>query len=850
MTREEWRRIKRIAEDAWDLPESERTALLSIACADDEVLRREVESLLRSAADASGLYEDAALSLPGAAEAFDRATGSSLSLSGARVGPYRVVREIGRGGMGSVYLAERADGAFEQRTAIKLIGGMPTDVLLRRFREERRILAALDHPNIARLIDGGTTADGLPYVVMEYVSGVGIEDFCHDRRLTVRARIELFRQVCAAVQYAHQHLVIHRDIKASNILVTPDGTPKLLDFGIAKLVDPVAEGDGPTVTMARTLTLEAASPEQVRGGPITVAADIYALGVLLYRLLARRSPYGLEVSSETALMRAICDEVPQSPSAALAASADGSLRGERIDRDIDLIVLKALRKEPERRYQSVQHLSDDLLRYLDGQPVLAAPDSVRYRAAKFLRRHRVSAAGAFAALVAVLAGAGVATYQAHVAGRERARADRRFNDVRRLANSFLFEFHDAIADLPGSLKARQIVVKRAAEYLDSLAHEAQGDVALQRELAMANERLGTILGGGGVSNLGDLQGADARYQIALSIRETLASRASADAIDVEGLAQLRVQLARFLALRGNLGPAEESARHAVVMLESPDAASNRSVNRLGQLATAYHQLGYVQARRGENAAALDSLERAVDSAKRQLGLTPHDLDEGGRLARIQIDYADQLLEAGRPADSFKVLTDARRTFGDLLVNDPLNVRYRQNLVRILDKEGDAREAMGDRAGSIDALSSGVAAADALRVEAPEDHANQLAAMISHSALGMALVRAGQREAGIRRLHEAIAEGEAIIKAAPGDDFTVNEVAETRLRLGETLLTTQSQSQEGCREIGEGLALWKGLDARAEVPGESAKDRGRFESLWTRCRVRARERSPGPTRDGS
>ena len=834
MTRDEWRRIKRVAEDAWDLPDAERSRFISSACADDGALLEEVASLLRSAAEASALYEGAALSLPGAAEAFEQAVSAGPPLLGARVGPFRVVREIGRGGMGSVYLAERAEGGFEQRVAIKFVGGIPTEVLLRRFREERRILASLDHPNIARLIDGGTTAGGLPYVVMEYVAGVGIEAFCDDRCLTVRGRVELFRRVCSAVQYAHQHLVIHRDIKASNLLVTPEGTPKLLDFGIAKLVDPAGDTDRPALTFVRALTPESASPEQVRGDPITVAADIYALGALLYRLLCGIGPYGRELSSEAALMRAICDETPRAPSVARAASGDPSWRRERIDRDLDLIVLKALRKEPERRYQSVERFSDDLKQYLDGQPVLAAPDSARYRAAKFFRRHQVATAAASAALVAILGGAGVAAYQARVARQERARAERRFDDVRRLANSFLFEFHDAIADLPGSLNARQLVVKRAAEYLDSLAVEAREDVALQREVATANERLGTILGGGGVSNLGDFHNAELRYHRALSIREALAARPGAEAVDIEGLALARIQLARFFGLKGDLrigGAACEAGRGVIAV--SADRLGG-SANRLGQLATAYHQLGYVLTRQGKNAEALESLEQAVGHAKRQVAVHPGDADEVTRLARIQIDYAENLQTAERSADASGNLAEARRTFEALLARDPLNVRHRQNLVRILGNEGNSLAAAGDWTGAVRTFTSAVTVAEALRAESPDDHANQLTAMINHLALGMVLVRV-DRQAGIRRLHETIADAESIIKATPGDDFTVNELALARLNLGETLLSADPQSREGCDEVGTGLRLWDTIAAHTEVPGESVKSRVRFENLWKACR---------------
>src|SRR5262249_27245857 len=267
-----------------------RLAFIAEACEGNEELGVQVRSLLASTAAASQLFETPALKTPGAFDAIDAAAHSRSTVIGALVGSYRIVRELGHGGIGTVYLAERADGEFEQQVAIKVVaGGISADVLARRFREERRILATLEHPNIARLLDGGTTADGLPYVVMEYVAGVPITEFCETNRLTIHARIELIQKVCAAVQYAHQRLVIHRDIKASNILVTTDGTPKLLDFGIATLAEPGLVPGARTVLRAHTP--ETVSQEQLRGDPITVSVDIYALGLLAFELLSGESPY-------------------------------------------------------------------------------------------------------------------------------------------------------------------------------------------------------------------------------------------------------------------------------------------------------------------------------------------------------------------------------------------------------------------------------------------------------------------------------------------------------------------------------------------------------------------------------
>jgi serine/threonine protein kinase len=393
VTRDQWRRIKSVAAAAWDQPTEARATFLDSACAGDPSLRREVEQLLESTDAAATMYEAPALSGLGVAAAFDAIARAQPAIVGVRIGPYRIERELGRGGMGGVYLGERVDGEFDHRVAIKFVGNVASAAIIERFREERRILATLDHPNIARLLDGGTSSSGIPYVVMDYVDGVPIDEYCIRHNLSVRAKLELFRQVCAAVDYAHQQLVVHRDIKASNILVTPAGVPKLLDFGIAKIVEP---REPAAVTAVRALTPESASPEQIRSEPITIAADVYALGVLLYRLLTGRSPYGSTLSDHD-LMQAICERTPDPPG---------------IDRDLDLIVLKALRKEPERRYGSVEQLSADVARYLNAEPVLAAPDSASYRMRKFVARHRTSVA--IAAIIGVTAAvaAAVATYLA------------------------------------------------------------------------------------------------------------------------------------------------------------------------------------------------------------------------------------------------------------------------------------------------------------------------------------------------------------------------------------------------------------------------------------------------------
>jgi non-specific serine/threonine protein kinase/serine/threonine-protein kinase len=827
MTRDEWRRIKDVAMQAWEQPPGARASFIAAACGGDEGLWREVDSLVRSAVEAETMYEPAALRVPGGAEDVVALALGAAAL-GTRVDAYVIVRELGHGGMGRVYLAERADGEFEQQVAIKFVGGgLFSEPLRERFREERRILAALDHPNIARLIDGGTTSDGQPYVVMEYVSGAPIDEFCEDRALPVRARVELFRTVCAAVHHAHQRLVIHRDIKASNILVTADGTPKLLDFGIATLIDPSVPAAERGRTVLRAHTPESASPEQIRGEPITLAADVYALGNLLYGLLTGRLPYGETTESDADLARAICEETPQAPSAAARAAA----RSEAIDPDLDRIVLKALRKEPDRRYSSADALSEDLSRWLQGRPVLAGPDSRRYRATKFIRRHRAAVAAGTMALAAVLAGAVVAVHQAGVARAERARAERRFNEVRQVASSFLFEFHDAIAELPGALRARQLVVKRAAGYLDGLSREAHGDTALQRELATAYQRLGEIEGGVGVSSLGDLAGAELHYARALALRQSLVALSTASDADRESLSELRVLLSRLMLATGRLDAAEKNAADAVAVL-SPGTSPRDA--HIGALAVAYHQLGYVQARRSAPA-ALESLRTAYELAARNVALRPDDDTARARLARNETDYADQLLSVGRAADALEHARTARQRTEALVAADPLNTRRRQNLALAFSVEAHALSASGDEPAALAALTSAVAAAEALLAAEPGNRGNQITAMLNHYELGMGLIRAGQGPQGFQRLRQAIVEGEAIVQTSPADAYMASQLAAVKVDLGSTLLETDPADREGCRLLEDGLASW--ARGGRQVPEQLTAQKARFDPIVARCRAR-------------
>ena len=416
MTPERWQTVKALFDGALACPAEARERWLAGAAGGDDDLAREVASLLAALDQESGRFEQpAAVSLGGGF-----AVDGDGPAPGARAGPYRLVREVGRGGMGVVYEAYRDDDQFRQRVAIKTISrGMDSELILRRFRYERQILARLTHKNIAGLLDGGVTETGQPYFALEFIEGSPIDGYCDAGNLPLRDRLQLFRQICAAVQYAHQHLVIHRDLKPSNILVTADGTVKLLDFGIAKLLgEEEVDTQGLTQPGSVPLTTAYASPEQVRGDRVTTATDVFSLGVVLYKLVGGRHPFAYDAPGTAEIRRRIGTETPPPPSAAAPAA-----RWRReVAGELDDIVQMALRKEPERRYASVEQLGEDLLRFLAGRTVVARADSPGYRLRKFVQRNRAAVSGGVLALLALLAGLGATIWQARVARRERDRA--------------------------------------------------------------------------------------------------------------------------------------------------------------------------------------------------------------------------------------------------------------------------------------------------------------------------------------------------------------------------------------------------------------------------------------------
>jgi non-specific serine/threonine protein kinase/serine/threonine-protein kinase len=677
--------------------------------------------------------------------------------AGQCFGPYRIVRLLGEGGMGTVYLA-RQEEPVPREVALKVIGaGILHPKAVERFLDERQILGTLDHPNIARLLDGGVGPDGVPYMAMEYVPGVPIDAYCSREHLPLRRRLELFRAVCDAVHCAHQNLVVHRDIKPANILVTAEGVPKLVDFGIAKVMNASPNLTG---TLLRPMTPDYASPEQLRGGSLTTATDIYSLGVVLYELLTGARPYRLDSRDLDEIVRTVAEQAPPRPS----ASSDPAVPD--ISEELDAIVLQAMRKEPQERYASAAELADDVTRYLDGAPVLARRGTFGYAARKLLTRYKRHAAAIGTGLALLAAGVVATGWQTHVADRERAKAQRRFDDLRGLAKSVIFELHDGIARLPGSTEVRKTLVTRALAYLNSLAADSGDDPALLTELAAPYRRVGDVQGRSNHPNLGDPEGALASYRKGLNaaqealkrephrdaaIREAgwlhlmvgeiyLSKRDAEHARDFmqEGLKLLRTRadapgalaekrtdlaaalLDMSLALKLTGDPkAREYLREATDVYERIVAAGPNAPNVRYNAAVAHRYL----AASSDRAAAITHLQRALELDRMCVKADPS--DAGARLS-VAVDLAELArgeYDAGNFQEALALDEQSLAIREELAAADPADVLAQNRLgyiqaalARDLLASGDHRRAVSHARRSV-AIYSGVVKAHPTAVEA-------------------------------------------------------------------------------------------------------------------------------------
>ena len=745
MSPELWERVQIVVDESLHLAVGDRVAYLEKVCADQPELRHEVDSLLEGADEAQDFIEEPVFSLRPERPADPVAR---------RIGHYKLLSQVGSGGMGSVYLASRADD-FEKPVALKILKrGMDTDEIVRRFEHERQILANLDHPYISKLLDGGTTEDGLPYFVMERVEGVPIDRYCDDARLSTRERLELFRKVCSAVHFAHQNLVVHRDLKPGNILVTEDGEPKLMDFGIAKLLESemlsTQTPTMPLLTIGGTgpMTPRYASPEQVRGDVITTSSDVYALGVLLYKLLTGHWPYRLSDRSMSGLFEAIREEDPVKPSDAVLLRSetrmgDGSTRPitpdsvsetrdgdvkilrRRLSGDLDGIVLRALRKETKDRYGSVEQFSEDIRRHLDGLPVLARKGTLAYQTAKFFRRHSAKLAMAGAVLLILLFGS-LWRISQNQAAAERQRAAREQQIAESMADLFteLRQLDPKAGEEPGFAESFR---QTAARYVDNLKlAEILNDQAVVLE------------------NQGGIQTAEILYREALSMKLRLAAKEHPSV--VRGMNNL----AYNLSIQGKYQEAEELFRAARdVRIEVHGRESQEVAISLNNLGLLYQNTGDLDASEPLIEESLEIRLKLYGPDSPQVGIALNNL---AFLAQLRGDY--QAAEEGYR----QVLRIFRSDQG---LVDPRVARALRNLATVLLEQGDF-----DRAEA--------AAAEALRIY--QENYKHWRIADAESVLGSCLASRGQDQKAEALLNHSY----PVIKAAKGPNARETREALQRL----------------------------------------------------------------------
>jgi non-specific serine/threonine protein kinase/serine/threonine-protein kinase len=737
MNSQRWARVKDLFQEALSVEPESRVGLLDRECGEDVALREEVESLLAA-------HEDSAVSLEAPTHiplfgSVVRRVREEVSrgeaLIGRTIGQYRIESLIGEGGMGSVYLALRDDAEFKMQVAIKVLNRSSSggDVV-NRFRLERRILARLNHPFIARIFDGGVSEEGLLYFVMEYIPGIPLDEYLRRNQPTLEARLQLFREICSAVSFAHQNLVVHSDIKTSNILIMEDGIPKLLDFGISQVLDPehretAREQEGKVAA----LTPAYASPEQLRGLPLSTASDIYSLGVLLYEMVCGRLPYEVDRSNPFAILAKISGGDPPKP------SVISPLPG--VHGDLDAIVLKAIQPEPQDRYITTNQLSQDVDRYLKHQPVVAWPDSPYYRTQKFVRRNRVPVVVGFIAALSLVGGILAASYMADRAEEQRLRAEARFEDVRQLASSLIFELDSDLARIPGATGVRGKLVERALEYLDRLGNESGEDLELQRELALAYEKLGDVQGRPNVANIGNSALALECYRKALSIREGVRDKAN-DAQSRQDIANTYSRLSGLLKLMGDYEGGLNYDRDSLRMYREMLSLDPGNLEYRRKVASAYTALGGGLSQIGDWDGVLETRRQALR-------------------------MFEEIIAAGsdNPEDVRGLCLAHRRLGGILLMLK--NQKQAENHFR-----------------------KALSIAQEMMRERPGDSRNVQDLAASATALGGLLYETGQFDEAMERYREAIEIHDQIAKSDPLDARNRSLLASNVHRFARTMIRTR------------------------------------------------------------
>jgi len=788
-----------------------------------------------------------------------------LLVPGSRVGAWRVLRVIGRGGMGEVYLAERADASFDKKVALKVVQGMLTPAARGRFEAEKQALARLEHPHIARLIDAGESAVGWPFLVMEFVDGKPLDAALAGQPIEIV--LHVFLQVCDALAYAHRQLVLHRDIKPNNILVDHDGNAKLLDFGVAKLLQS-AEGSEESLTVERAYTPDYASPEQVFGRPIGVASDVYSMGVLLYGLLTGVSPYRFNTGDPAALLHGLTDEPFALPSRAMLTNAtthtsERRKRSRELSGDLDTVLSKALQKTPERRYVGIDAFADDLRRYLANEPIHARPDAFWYRTRKFLRRNAIAAAATVAVALALVGGLVASLWQARIAERERAHAEQRFEDVRSLAHAMLFDLHDELTKVPGTTKARAMIVQDALTYLRKLGAENDTSLPLRSELAAAWLRIGDVQGGGG-TNLGDLKGALNSYVQARNQIEAVL-KATPDDIKARRLhVQVLLHQAGVMYQANALADAERVYRQALVestaiaALGDPQDASSvaEAQDGLGDVmywtnnaAAAIHwyelaqatleragpgkdvrgyelfiaqlekQRGFAEGWNGHAERARDLLQRSIARLQKWMRAHPGDQSALHLLAAAWMELGENMEDLPDKQPMLDAYDNARAIIAQMSARDPADVLARSQLAVADQRVGDAYYAMRRYDDALASYTKARDAEQAIIAHDPSDATARGELANTWYDIGFTQKDKGDKEASIAAYRESLALRQALLAQNPNAAALRRDVANVEGDLADVL----TDPAEICRHRLASDALWQQLvrDRSAQPPDQEA-----------------------------
>ncbi|HEX8251079.1 MAG TPA: protein kinase [Pyrinomonadaceae bacterium] len=800
MKPENWHLVENLLNAALEIEPARRRKFLDKIEAGE--LRREVESLLAAEPESENFLASPAVAF--SADFFNDDEVEVDTFINQKIGSYKIVRELGRGGMGAVYLAERADGKFAQQVAVKLLKReLNTADIRRRFARERQILAALAHPNIARLLDAGTTDDGLPFLVMEYVDGLPIDAFCDAQNLDLEERLQIFRTVCEAVAFAHRNLIVHRDLKPSNILVTEDGIPKLLDFGISKLLTSEFEAESAhTVTKLGAMTPEYASPEQLQGESVTTSTDVYSLGVILYELLTAQRPFEFKKHSAEEIIRAVCETNPERPSAiVLRPSTAGKNRttqsneprtkhkGQRtkpqaLRGDLDNIVLKALKKEPNRRYSSVEQFAEDIRRHLSDLPVLARPDTLSYRATKFINRNRMAVFAGLLVFLTLIGGIVATLWQARRAEANQIRAEKRFNDVRKLSNELLFELNPKIERLHGSTEARRVLVKRALEYLDSLSRETEGDLQLQSELASAYEKIGELQGAPGKPNLGDFGGAIASLEKAQNIRASLLRKNPDDAENQKNLAANLSASSYIRWWMSDISGSIKDSERALELYEKLIAANPASIELRRARAESRINLAQTYYFNDQVGEVYTPLQNALTELESLRQSDPDNVETGRLLGRGRVLLGMNMLFDNKPAEGESEIVKALELSEALAAGNPNDNVVKQGLWHVYIQSSQFyQESNSSRA--FELLTKALKVVEeSIKTDAADTQARQNLAK-TYSMLGVNSNYLKKPDAAVSYLEKSLAAFAELEKSEPNNLTYKDDIARNLTQLGLT-----------------------------------------------------------------